>query len=100
MRNRLALHDLLLSIGGPNVYYQVPSTLSMNYPAIQYSINSIKNKHADDEVYCQDTCYSIIVMSEDADCDIVDKISKLPKCTFDRRYTADNIYHTVFNMYY
>jgi len=100
MGNRLALHNLLLSIGGPNVYYQVPSTLSMIYPAIQYSINLIENKHADDIVYCQDTSYSVIVMSKDADCDIVDKISMLPKCTFDRRYVVDNIYHTVFNMYY
>ena len=100
MGNRLDLHNLLLSIGGPNVYYQAPSTGSMNYPAIVYSIKKMENKHANDLVYCQDISYSISVMSRDADCDIVSTISKLPKCSFDRRYVADNIYHTNFNIYY
>jgi len=100
MGSRLALHNLLLSIGGPNVYYQVPSNLSIIYPAIKYSINKIEGKHADDAVYCQDKSYLITVMSQDADCDIVDKISILPKCVFDRQYVVDNIYHTVFIMYY
>jgi hypothetical protein len=100
MSNRIDLHNLLLTIGGPNVYYQVPSTLTMKYPAIRYSINSIDNEHADDSVYCQSMSYSITVMSKEADSDIVDKISKLPKCRFDRRYVIDNIYHTIFNIYY
>ena len=100
MDNRLKLHNLLLSIGGPNVYYQAPSDMAMNYPAIKYSINKMKNKHADDLVYCQDISYSIIIMSKDVDCDVIYKLSILPKCSFDRRYVADNIYHTVFNIYY
>lgn len=100
MGSRLDLHNLLLSIGGPNVYYQVPSNLTMKYPAIKYSINKIENKHADNSVYCQDKSYSIIIMSKDADCDVVDKISKLPKCSFDRKFIQDNIYHTIFNLYY
>jgi hypothetical protein len=97
---RLQLHELLLSIGGPNVYYQIPSNFVMKYPAIKYSIKDIDNKHADDLVYCQDKSYTITVMSKDADSDIIDKISRLPKCSYDRQYVADNIYHTIFNMYY
>jgi hypothetical protein len=100
MSKRLELHNLLLSIVGPNVYYQIPNNLTMKYPAVKYSVNKIENKHADNSVYCQDTSYSITIMSKDADCDIVDKISKLPKCSFDRSFIQDNIYHTIFNMYY
>ena len=100
MGSRLELHDLLLSIGGPNVYYQVPSNMILTYPAIMYSIDQIENRHADDLVYNQEKSYSITVMSKDADYDVVDTISKLPKCRYDRQYIVDNIYHTVFIMYY
>ena len=100
MNNRLKLHDLLLSIGGPNVYYQVPSNFTMKYPCIKYSINKIDNKHANNLIYKQDTCYLVTVMCKDPDCDIVEKVSLLPKCRFDRHYVQDNIHHTIFELYY
>lgn len=98
MGSRLELHGLLLSIGGPNVYYQPPTT--MIYPAIKYEKNKIKNQYANNSVYNQDTSYSITIMSKIVDDVRVEKISKLPKCSFDRMYIKDNIYHNVFNMYY
>ena len=100
MGNRLKLHSLLLSIIGPNVYYQVPSTFTMQYPCVKYSMDKIDNEHANDSVYRQDIRYSLIVMSKNVDDVIVDKISKLPKCSFDRHYVQDNIHHTSFNLYY
>ena len=100
MASRLKLHDLLLSIVGPNVYYQIPSTFVMQYPCVKYSLDKIENSHADDTVYRQDNRYSIIVMSRMPDDSIVEKISKLPKCSFDRHYVQDNIHHTTFNLYY
>lgn len=98
MNNILKLHNLLLSIGGPNVYHQSPGTL--NYPCIKYDINKIDNLHANDEVYNQNNCYLITVMSKDPDCEIVEKISKLPKCRFDRKFINNNIHHTTFLLYY
>lgn len=98
MNDILSLHNLLLTIGGPNVYHQPPGTLK--YPCIKYEINTIANKHANDMVYTQNKCYLITVMSKDPDCEIVDKISKLPKCKFDRIFTQDNIHHTTFELYY
>lgn len=100
MSNRLQLHNLLLSIVGPNVYYQVPSGMSINYPCVKYSRSDIENVHANDSVYTQNTKYMLIVMSKNADEEIIDEISKLPKCSLDRSYIQDNIYHTVFNIYY
>lgn len=100
MSNRLKLHNLLLSVGGPNVYYQIPSTMIIKYPAIKYSINDIENDHANDLVYRQDTQYMITVMSRDPDDEIFSKVSKLPKCSFDRRYIQDNIHHNTFTLYY
>lgn len=98
MGSRLDLHNLLLSIGGPNVYYQAPT--SMIYPAIQYSKNRIENNHANNIVYNQNVSYSITVISRTVDDEIVSKISKLPKCKFDRGFIKDNLHHNIFNMYY
>ena len=63
-------------------------------------IDKIDNSHADDTVYRQDNRYLLIVMSKIPDDGIVAKISKLPKCSFDRHYVKDNIHHTTFNLYY
>ena len=98
MGNRLDLHNLLISIAGPNVYYQPPSVLQ--YPAIKYEKSKIENKHANNLVYNQNIRYTITVMSKTVDDLIVDKISKLPKCSFDRQFISDNIYHNIFNIYY
>lgn len=100
MSNRLLLHDLLLKIGGPNVYYQIPDTMTIKYPALKYSLNKIENHHANDSVYNQDVSYMITVMSKNPDEELVDKISKLPKCSFDRKFIQDNIHHTIFTLYY
>lgn len=98
MNNRIKLHELLLSLGCPNVYYQAPNTIK--YPCIKYNMSKINNKNANNLAYKQDIAYTIIVMSKNVDYDIVEKVSKLPMCSFDRRYVKDNIYHTAFTIYY
>lgn len=100
MSNRLKLHNLLLSIGGPNVYYQTPSDMVLKYPCIKYNRDKIDNKHADDSVYMQNEMYTITVIDKNCDSEIVNQLSKLIKCTFDRSYVSDNLNHTVFNLYY
>ena len=100
MNNRLDLHELLVSIAGSNVYYQVPSNILMKYPAIKYEKNKIDNVHADNVVYYQKTSYSITIISKIVDDNIVEKISKLPQCSWDRQFIVDNLYHNIFNMYY
>ena len=100
MNNQLKLHNLLLSIGGPNVYYQTPSNLALKYPCIKYTIDKIDTKHANDVVYKQDTRYLVTVMCKDPDCELVEQISQLPKCRYDRHYISDNIHHTTFELYY
>ena len=99
MSNRLKMHDLLLSIGGPNVYFQIPDNMTIQYPAIKYSLNKIDSTHANNLVYTQEQSYLVTIMSKNPDEEIVDKISRLPKCSFDRKFTQDNIHHTIFNIY-
>ena len=100
MNNRIDLHNLLLELAGPNVYYQIPSNMKMKYPAVKYERGRIDNNHPDNIVYSQNTSYTITVISKDPDEPIVEKISKIPTCEYDRDYIIDNLYHTVFKIYY
>jgi hypothetical protein len=101
MASRLELHEKLCEIlGSRNVYFQPPSSDKMRYDAIRYSRKNIKNTHANNSVYNQRDCYELIVIYKDPDSDIPRKILKLPLCSFDRHYTADNLNHDVFTLYY
>lgn len=101
MINRLNLQTTLENIlGSRNVYYQPPESVKMQYPAIVYFRNSIENNHANDSVYNQNVSYEIIVIYKDPDSEIPLAVSQLPLCKFNRRYTADNLYHDVFILYF
>ena len=94
---QIELEELL---GSKNVYYQPPASVQMKYPAIVYSRKDIENTFADNLVYNQLHSYEVIVIDQDPDSMFVEKISKLPTCRFDRHYTADNLNHDVFTLYY
>lgn len=101
MDRRLELQTLLEGLlGRRNVYFQPPSSVLMNYPAIVYSRDDIWNNHADNKAYMQTTAYQVIVIDEDPDSEIVKKVANLPKCTFDRHYVADNLNHDAFILYF
>lgn len=72
----------------------------MQYPAIVYSRDDIENDHANNGTYMQSTAYNIIVIDPDPDSEVVQKVSKLAMCTFDRHYAADNLNHDSFTIYY
>lgn len=100
MNTRLELHEVLCDIlGSRNVYYQPPENIKMQYPAIVYSRDDFENFHANDGVYMQSPAYQLIVIDEDPDSEIVQKISRLKMCSYDRHYKADNLNHDVFTIY-
>lgn len=101
MASRLQLQTLLEEIlGSNNVYFQPPATVRMSYPAIVYSLNGIDSEHADDASYIQSRSYEIILIDRDPDSETIDKILTLPMCRFNRHYSADNLNHYVFTLYY
>ena len=100
MPSRLNLQTKLEEIlGSRNVYFQPPSSVKMQYPAIVYSRNNIENRSANNSVYMQSPSYEVIVIDKNPDSEIVEKISALPLCRFDRHYTSDNLNHDVFTIY-
>lgn len=101
MAQRLELQTLLETLlGSRNVYFQPPASISMQYPAIRYSLNDIENLHADNRVYSQRKSYSVTLIDWNPDNVYVDKLSALPTCSFDRHYVADNLNHYVFTLYF
>ena len=101
MATRVDLQNVLEELlGSRNVYYQPPESLKMNYPAIVYSRKTIDNSYANNSVYKQNYAYEITVIDKNPDSEIVNKVSKLPTCRFDRHFKSDNLNHDVFTLYY
>lgn len=44
--------------------------------------------------------YELTVIDKNPDSDILDRVASLPMCAFERHYTADNLNHDVYNIYY
>ena len=82
-----------------HVYYQPPASVKMKYPAIRYEVSRIDLTSADNNPYLLDRAYQVTVIDEDPDSEIVEAISKMPMCRFNRVYTADNLNHFVFIIY-
>ena len=101
MASRLSLQKTLEDIlGSRNVYYQPPASVKMKYPAIVYSRKDIETIHANNAKYNSRRCYDVTVIDENPDSIFLDKILELPLSRFDRHYTAENLNHDVFTIYY
>lgn len=101
MSRRQELHAILVDLlGTGNVYFQPPSTVKMKYPCIVYNRSSIDTRFANNQLYNHQYNYTVTVIDSNPDSDIPDRIIRLPLCRFDRHYTADNLNHDVFNVYY
>lgn len=101
MERRLKLQTILEGImKNKNVYFQPPPSIRMRYPAIVYSLDDIDTVYADDKPYRMRKNYSVTLIVDDPDSALVDELSKLSLCSFERCYIADNLYHYVFSLFY
>lgn len=101
MDRRLDLQALLENIlGSRNVYFQPPESVKMKYPAIRYSLSNIENIHANDLPYKSSKAYQVVLIDSNPDNIFVDKLASLPYCRFDRYYSAENLNHYAFTLYY
>ncbi len=87
-------------LGNGNVYFQPPGNTQMRYPAIRYERSEIAVKHADNRNYNHRIRYMVTVIDSDPDSKIVNRVSMLPYCYFDRHYVQDNLNHDVFEIYF
>lgn len=101
MGQRLELQDILEEIqGSTNVYFQPPTNFKMSYPCIVYNRDQSRIQHADNRPYNIVKRYSVTVIDANPDSLTPDKVEQLPLCEFRTRFAADNLYHTIFNLYF
>lgn len=101
MGTRLELHQKLVELLGSNhVYFQPPSTVKLVYPCIVYELQTISKWSADDLPYKLSNRYSVMLIDKNPDTTIPTDIASLPMCRAERFFTADNLYHYQFELYY
>lgn len=102
MASRLELHEELCEIlGSRNVYFKTPESVNMNYDAIRYALGGKDIKRANNKIYRSTNQYDGIVITRNPDTDIPDKLlAHFEMCSLGRPYTADNLNHYPFTLYY
>lgn len=102
MASRLDLQTELETIlGSRNVYFQPPASLRMQYDAIRYELGGKDIARANNRLYKFVNQYEGVVITRDPDTTIPDKLlSHFEMCSFGRPYTADNLNHYPFTLYY
>lgn len=98
---RVQLQALLETLlGSPNVYFQPPEQFKLSYPCIIYNREFSAVLHADNNPYNVEKRYLLTVITHDADSNIPDKIEWLPKASFQRFFTRDQLNHHIFTLFY
>ena len=100
---RLELHEKLCTLlGSRQVYYQPPETIKMKYPAIVYDLYRINQRFADDSNYRLMPAYSVTIIDRSTRLDWITEMFQVfsKYCSLERTYTADNLVHYSFILYY
>lgn len=101
MDKRQDLQKLLEEIfESPNVYYQPPASVKMNYPAIVFEKAKITQQTANNKAYLRRRSYDLTVIDKKPDNPVIDKLLDLPYCSFNRHYVSDGLNHDVLTLYY
>jgi len=105
MKTPEQLGDELKSLGVENVYFQPPGSGQgkLKYPCFIYSIGSVSQRFADNEMYNHTKRYTVmwIGSSPTEGFEIIEPVlRKFKMARYDRFYTADNLNHHVFDIYW
>lgn len=98
-QKRLDLQTLLETLA-PNVYFQPPDNLQIQYPCIVYQRYRAESEFADNIPYKFTRSYQVTVIDADPDSDIPNKVAALPSCTTNRNFVAGNLNHDVYTLYF
>ena len=98
---RLELHNIFQKmLGSKNVYFQPPSNVRMNYPAIVYTRMSLDPIRADNSVHRLSTEYEVVVIDPAPNSKLLHKFADFPLCRHTRHYEQDNLNHDAFRLYF
>jgi hypothetical protein len=99
MALRLGLHEVLLGVV-ENAYFQPPENIQMQYPAIVYERSGTRSEYADNSLYRGTKQYQVTVIDRNPDSELPDQVERLPLCSFQRWFAADNLNHWVFTLFF
>ena len=94
------LKELFDTMGASAVYFQPPANLIMTYPCIRYELDNVDTKYADNLPHIHTPRYTVTVIDRNPNSEIPQKIARLPLSSFNRFYTAANLNHFVYNLYF
>lgn len=101
MAPRLELQALLEGVlESTNVYFQPPSNVQLKYPCIVYERDNAKTEFAGNKPYSYTKRYQVTVIDRNPDTSIPDKIAMLPLSNLSRIFTADNLHHYAYTLYF
>lgn len=82
-------------------WYQKPPANQMGYPCFVYKSIEPKVLYANNRGYLKIPGYEVLYISQTEDDSIMDwMIEQFAYCTIGRKYTADQLYHYPFTIYY
>lgn len=96
------LRSMLVDIlpEGCSCYIQPPGDESLTYPCVLIDRNKNSVRHANDDNYLLFKNYTITYIYYDIDDPFIDTLTALPYCELDRHFKSDNLYHSVFTIFY
>ena len=98
---RLELDAILRRVlGNDHTYFEAPASVIMRYPCIRYSRSHIDTVYADNDSYLRHKRYELILIYEDADDDLPDRLMDELRASHERHYVSDNLHHDVFTTYF
>lgn len=98
-RPRVELQTILEGIT-ENVYFQPPNNIQLNFPCIMYQRDTTETEYANNSSYRRTKGYQVTVIDRNPDSVLPDVVEELPMCAFDRFFTADNLNHYVFTIFF
>lgn len=99
MGQRAELQTRLLEIT-PNVYFSGPGKDKMEYPCIVYKLDDVPIQHADNRPYSKMRRYQVTVIDRNPDSSLIDSVLEFPTVRFLRHFTAENLNHYVYTLYF
>lgn len=98
---RMDFHRILEEIlGNDHVYFQPPASKEIHYPCIIYNRTTGLSDYADNKTYRFRIQYQVIYISKDPDNEVILSLAQLPYSSMDRSYSAYNLNHDAFTIFY
>ena len=102
MGRRQNLHDELKELlGTSNCYFQPPESLKLKYPCYVYKREAPDVLRADNMMYRRVHKYGLTYITLNPDDPLIEETEgHFSMCRMTRHYTADNLNHYYYDLYY